>query len=123
MVHGGDHGEPGVVEIEDPPPEALVVVDDVEITLASSKFVADANGEGPGLWKATREHRRDLERIDRALDLSKSWPAEWVGFAVEVETRDLHELDAHFELGIGLTRKDRDGMASTRKFHAPDEDQ
>ena len=59
-----------------------------------------------------------------ALDLAKSRPAEGVGVAVEIETRDLHELDARLELGIGLARKDRHAVAEAgkRRGEVPDVD-
>ena len=121
---GGDNGEAVALKIEEPAPEALVVVDDIELARPAAKLITDPDGEGPRLWKSAGEHRRDLERVDAALDLSELRPAKRVSVPVEIEARDLHELDAVVELRVGLTRKDGYLVTETaeRQREMPDVD-
>lgn len=89
MVDGGDERRTYVAQ--QPVPERLVVVHDVELTAAGAQLTAGTQGESERFGKAAGPHRRDFERVDPVAVLATPRSAEGVGLAVQVEAGQLGE--------------------------------
>ena len=111
VVHGGHDGPAVLHHPEQAPPEALVVVDDVEIIPALGQDLPRPQAECERLGKPGRAHQGELEDVDSTAHLAGTGDAKGVGLAVQVEAGDLHEGHAVVEVGVRGTGEDLDVMA------------
>lgn len=109
VVDGGDQRCAEVAE--QPVPERLVVVDDVELTTPRGQMAPGAQREGQRLRKAAGPHGRDLERVDPVAVLVALRRTERVRAPVQVEAAQLGERHAVVEYGKGLRADHLDAVA------------
>ncbi len=123
-----DRGHEGRAHVsQQPVPERLVVVDDVELAAAGPQMAAGAQREGQGLGEAAGPHGRHFERVDPVAVLVAPGRAERIRLAVEVEAGQLGEalaVVALVEDGVGLGTDDLDTVAEAGQFarEVPDVD-
>ena len=112
MVHGGDHGQTELGDVQQSGAKALVVVHDVELVASLGEDAGDSQAERPRLGKARRPGGHQFEHVDAIADLAGTRDAERIGLAVEVEARHLGEPHSGVETaGVGLTGEDFDVVA------------
>jgi hypothetical protein len=119
VVDARHEGQPELLEFEDAVGERLVVVQDVEAAQLVEVVAHEALPEGPRLGEARGAHRRELQHVDAVTELPQPRHAEGVGLAIEVQARDLDQVDARVELGIGLPGED--GHLMTEGHQLPGE--
>jgi hypothetical protein len=93
-------------------------VDDVEVASATFQQARGALRERLGLGKPCRPHRQDLLDIGEVAELLGLRRPERVGFAVQVQGRDLGQGDPLVELRVRLTREDLDGVTERHQLTA-----
>ena len=100
----GDHAEHARAE-------ALVVVDEVEVTPALGQQPAGPDRVGPRLAEAGGAHHAELGRVGQIVELAGVRDAERVRVPVEVEPGHRREADAGVELRPRRSGEDLDGVA------------
>ena len=107
VVQGGEDGPAVVEQAADAPPQALVVVDQVEVGPPAGEEAAGAKAEGQRLGKGSRRHERHLEQVDpAAVGPRVQRRPEGVVGVVEVEARHRDEAHPLGQLRPGLPGED-----------------
>ncbi len=108
----GVHERPAVAhEPEQPPAEALVVVDEVELVAAVAQMRVDAAAERVRLGEAGARHDPELLDVGAAAELVRPRDPEGVLPLVEVEALDV--LQGHRRVGEGPRRAGEHGDGVT----------
>lgn len=102
-------------ERQDAVTKALVVVYEVELAGALREVAFDACTKCGWFTKGPGQEQPEFIEVFAGLEFPDCREAEWVVVVNEVEARQLGELDALIQNGIGLTTKDFDAVAEIDK--------
>ena len=107
VVDGREHGPAVFHHAGDSRTEALVVVDEIEVTEAAGEEPARPQAEREWLGKTCCAHHRELEKVNRGGELAQLGDTERVRFAVQVQARHLHQLHGLGQLRVRGAREHR----------------
>ena len=116
VVQGREQGPPVLEHAEQARPQALVVVDHVELGTPGGQQSARPEGERARLGEAGAAHDGELEQVDGGVELPRVRHAKGIGVAVEVEPGHGLEPHAVVEHGPRLTGEDVDRVAERHEL-------
>ncbi len=112
MMHGGHHRKTHRRNVKQPKPQALVVMDDVEVVAPVGEQSGGAQAERARLGESGRPHGGQLEKIDSVADFAGARNTEGIGFPVHVQARYFAKHYPRIEhVGIGLAGEHLDVVA------------
>ena len=100
-----------LVELEDAPPEGLVVLDQVEVVAAGAQLTPDAPAERHRFGEGARRERQVFEGVGPVLPFPQPGLAHRVWVGPDVEARQRVERDALVDDGVGRPGVDLDMVA------------